>query len=235
MAVPKTYPAGVQTLSPLTGAEYVEVDNGGSVKVRATSQAIANLGLAASFRAVTALPTVGNGTVTAAGMVNGITSRTGSQSNTAFTDTTATGAQLDAALTNPRVGQSFDWAYQNTTNANATISGGTGVTVSGITVALSGTTTRYLVTRTGVATYTVVGYEATSAAGSSGTYVCNGATPVTVTDSRVTANSSITSTLKTVGGTVGATPAVKTITPGTGFTVAGTASDTSTYNYLIEG
>lgn len=66
-----------------------------------------------------------------------------------------------------------------------------------------------------------------------GTFVCNGSTPVTVTDANVTANSVIIITLKTVGGTVGDTPVVKTITPTTGFTVAGTASDTSTYNYAI--
>lgn len=66
-----------------------------------------------------------------------------------------------------------------------------------------------------------------------GTFICNGVTPVTVTDANVTANSTIIVTLKTVGGTVGAVPAVKTITPTTGFTIAGTASDTSTYNYAI--
>ena len=40
-------------------------------------------------------------------------------------------------------------------------------------------------------------------------------------------------TLQTVGGTVGAYPSIKTRTNGTGFTVAGTASDTSTYAYVI--
>ena len=68
-----------------------------------------------------------------------------------------------------------------------------------------------------------------------GTFVANGATPVTVVDAGVTANSIIVSTLKTVGGTVGAVPAVKTITPGTGFTIGATASDTSTYNYARFG
>lgn len=68
-----------------------------------------------------------------------------------------------------------------------------------------------------------------------GTFVCNGATPVTIVDANVTANSAIVITLKTVGGTVGAIPAIQTITAGTGFTIAGTASDTSTYNYLIIG
>lgn len=69
-----------------------------------------------------------------------------------------------------------------------------------------------------------------------GTFVCNGATAVTVTDANVTANSEIDITLKTVGGTVSPSlPYIKTITPGTGFTVAGTAGDTSTYNYAITG
>ncbi len=68
-----------------------------------------------------------------------------------------------------------------------------------------------------------------------GTFTANGASSVTVTDAGVTASSIIIPTLATVGGTVGALPAVKTITPGTGFTVAATASDTSIYNYLRIG
>jgi hypothetical protein len=66
-----------------------------------------------------------------------------------------------------------------------------------------------------------------------GTFIANGATQVTVVNANVTANSVMIATLKTVGGTVGAVPAVKTITPGTGFNIAATASDTSTYNYVI--
>jgi len=73
------------------------------------------------------------------------------------------------------------------------------------------------------------------ASGQKGTFTCNGATPVTVTNAAITADSQVLVTLKTVGGTVGATPAVKTITVGTGFTIAGTASDTSVYNYAIIG
>jgi len=68
-----------------------------------------------------------------------------------------------------------------------------------------------------------------------GTYICNGASSVTVAAPQITARSLVISTLQTVGGTVGATPAVKTITPGTGFTIAGTASDTSTYNFGVIG
>lgn len=66
-----------------------------------------------------------------------------------------------------------------------------------------------------------------------GTFVCNGATPVTVANSSVAITDVIVISLNTVGGTVGAVPAVKTITAGVGFDVAGTASDTSTYNYAI--
>jgi hypothetical protein len=69
--------------------------------------------------------------------------------------------------------------------------------------------------------------------GSSGTFTLNETTPVTVANPAVTADSLIIITLKTVGGTVGAHPSIKTITPGTGFTVAGSASDTSVFNYRI--
>lgn len=69
----------------------------------------------------------------------------------------------------------------------------------------------------------------------SGTFVLNGATPVTVAAPNLTATSMVIITLNTVGGTVGALPVVQTLTPGTGFTIQGTASDTSTYNFLILG
>jgi hypothetical protein len=69
--------------------------------------------------------------------------------------------------------------------------------------------------------------------GKTGTFVLNGVTPVTVNNTSITANSGINFTLKTVGGTVGAYPAIQTITPTTGFTVAGTVGDTSTYKYDI--
>jgi len=68
-----------------------------------------------------------------------------------------------------------------------------------------------------------------------GTVTLNGATAVTVANANVTANSIIDFSLKTVGGTVGAAPVLQTVTPGTGFTVLGTASDVSIYNYLILG
>jgi len=66
-----------------------------------------------------------------------------------------------------------------------------------------------------------------------GSFVCNGATTVTVSDISVSTTDVIIPSLNTVGGTVGSIPSVKTITSGTGFTVACTALDTSTYNYAV--
>lgn len=72
------------------------------------------------------------------------------------------------------------------------------------------------------------------AKGRTGTFTANSTNSVSVANKLVTSNSAIVITLKTVGGTVGnSTPAIKTITPGTGFTVTALASDTSVYNYTI--
>ena len=66
-----------------------------------------------------------------------------------------------------------------------------------------------------------------------GTYIATGSA-VTVSNSAVTATSQILITLATPGGTV-SSQFVQTITPGTGFTVDGGGSDSSTYNYCIIG
>ena len=65
-----------------------------------------------------------------------------------------------------------------------------------------------------------------------GTVVANGATAVAVALTTVEINSHIILSLNTIGGT----PAgifVSAITAGTGFSVKGTAGDTSTYNYAV--
>lgn len=69
--------------------------------------------------------------------------------------------------------------------------------------------------------------------GKCGTFVANGATPVTVSNTSVAITDTIVFSLNTVGGTVGLYPVIQTITASTGFTVACTATDTSTYNYII--
>jgi hypothetical protein len=65
-----------------------------------------------------------------------------------------------------------------------------------------------------------------------GTLTLNGATPVTVSNTLVTANSAIFLTTKTSAGT----PAFRWVSArsaGVSFSVTGTAGDTSVLNYLI--
>lgn len=179
------------------------------------------------------LNTVGGTSITAARLTGSIVVRGGSQSSTPFTDTTIIATSLIAALPNVGVGYSYEWTYQNTTNAVATLAGNTGLTLSGITVVPPGSWARYLITVATATTVTMVGFSSGVITTNSGTFVANGATPVTVANAAITVNSQVLITLKTVGGTVGACPPIQTITAGTGFTVAATAGDTSTYNYLI--
>lgn len=89
---------------------------------------------------------------------------------------------------------------------------------------------------TSLATTQIGSLTATTIAGA-GSYVCNGTTPVTVTVGGLTASSVILFGLKTIGGTVGATPKA-VFPPNTGngtVTIAGTASDSSTYNVAALG
>lgn len=103
--------------------------------------------------AFTALTTVGAGTITAAGIAGGATNRTGS--TVAYTDTTATAALIIAAIPGAYIGQSWEYTYYNNTLGLATITGGTGVTVSGGGVPAN-MWARYLVTYTAAATLTMV-------------------------------------------------------------------------------
>lgn len=69
----------------------------------------------------------------------------------------------------------------------------------------------------------------------SGTFVANGATPVVVANTAITANSAVIFGLKTIGGTPAGAPFMTAVTAATGFSVAAVAGDTSTYNYKIIG
>lgn len=104
----------------------------------------------------TALTTAGAGVITAAGIAGKLTTRGGAQSATPFTDTTATAALIIAAQSGA-IGSSWEWEYKNNTDAAATITGGSGVTVSGITIVPPGSWARFLVTYTAAATVTMVG------------------------------------------------------------------------------
>lgn len=183
--------------------------------------------------ASTALTTVGAGTITGAGIAGAFTLRSGSTA--AFTDTTDTAAAIILAQPNVHVGSSWEYIYQNNTVAPATITGGSGVTVSGITVVPPNMTARYLVTYTAASTVTMVGISLGLAEANSGTFVATAASAVTVANTFVTATSTIIFGLKTIGGTPAGAPYMATVTPGTGFTVKAFAGDTSTYNYTIIG
>jgi len=75
------------------------------------------------------LPTVGAGTMTASGLINGVVFRTGPTA--AFTDTTDTATNI-TSLTSAVVGTTFTVLYVNTTAFAATIAAGTGVALLGI-------------------------------------------------------------------------------------------------------
>lgn len=121
----------------------------------ATLQVVAASG--AEIQVNTALTTVGAGTITAIGLAGGTTTRGGAQSATAFTDTTASADGIITRIDNASVGRSFEYTYVNATDGAATITGGSGVTVSINTVVPANTWARYLVTYTAASTLTMVG------------------------------------------------------------------------------
>ncbi len=224
----------------LTGNELLQVQgitNSGlpsGQTFQTNTQAIADLSGPVADPVITTLSTVGAGTITAAGIVGQVTSRSGAQASQPFTDTTDTANNLTAAQTGVLVNDAFFWTYSNLTNAVATISAGSGVTVSVISVVPPNSFAKYLVTYTAVSTYTFVGVEQGYYA-HSGTFTVTGATALTVADTNITTASVVDYTLKVVGGTVGAFPKISTITAGVGFTIVATTADTSIYNYTISG
>ena len=97
----------------LTGSETLQVlgqqSNGqpAASTQQTTTGAIAALAaLDSSTSVITALNTVGNGTITAAGIVGKNTQRGGAQASAAFTDTTDTAVNIIAALPLARL-----WGY----------------------------------------------------------------------------------------------------------------------------
>lgn len=226
----------------LTGNEILEVQgiagNGlpSGQTFLCSTEDIANLAATdTNNRVITALSTVGAGTITAAGIIGQYTQRTGAQLSAAFTDTTDTANAIAAALpTGAGTGTSFPWTYTNLTNAPATLAGGSGVTVSAITVIPPNSFANFLWTRTGTSAFTAVGTEQ-GYLPHGGTFTSIGSAAVTVADTNITTYSQIVYTLKSVGGTISTYPVVKTITAGVGFTVNAGTSDLSVYNYNILG
>lgn len=105
--------------------------------------------------ASTALTTVGAGTITAAGIVGGITIRTGSTAD--FVDTTDTAVAIIAALPNANIGQSFIYRYENNTLGAASVTGGVGVSAAAVVGIVPATMwADFLVTYSAAATVTMV-------------------------------------------------------------------------------
>ncbi len=115
---------------PLSVATYlVTITNGTAVAIKGI--AIAPI-TTAQPEVITALTTVGAGTITGAGIAGGVTNRTGSTS--AFTDTTDTAANIIAAIYNGVTGSAFEYTYFNNTGFVATLAAGSSVTLTGVTV-----------------------------------------------------------------------------------------------------
>lgn len=142
-----------------TGVEMGDTWNQSKVKINANFVELYTSSGAGVTEVATALNTVGAGTITAGGIAGKATIRGGAQSATPFTDTTATAALIIAAAPSAPIGASWEWVYRNNTDAAATITGGVGATVSGITVVPKNSWARYLVTYTAAATVTIVGLE----------------------------------------------------------------------------
>jgi hypothetical protein len=99
--------------------------------------------------------TVGAATLTAAGIVGGVITRSGAVA--AYTDTTETATNIIAAKPNANIGDSWILQIKNTVAFAETLAGGTGVTVSGITIVPPLSVGEFLVTYTAASTVTVVG------------------------------------------------------------------------------
>lgn len=94
----------------------------------------------------TAITTVGAGVLTGAGIAGGLITRTGSV--TAYTDATDTAAAIIAARSGVAAGDSWLLYIKNGVNFTQTITGGTGVTITGASVLPPMSAGLYLVTAT---------------------------------------------------------------------------------------
>lgn len=156
----------------------------------AFAQANAQFNLIGGVPLITALTTVGAGTITAAGIVGQVTQRGGAQAGAAFTDTTDTAAAIISALgsTLP-VNSAFYWTYENATNAQATLAAGSGVTLTGNVIIPKLTSSRFVVTKTSASAVTIVFFESgvISPLPATSTVSYTGTTATTITPAGMTA------------------------------------------------
>lgn len=105
----------------------------------------------------TSISTAGAGTLTAAALVGGLITRTGPSA--AYTDTTAIPSLIAAAVTGFVAGVTWEVKIKNMVNFPATIAGGVGMTVSGLTVIPPLSVGTFLITGTSTSAMTMVGIE----------------------------------------------------------------------------
>lgn len=120
----------------------------GAVRMQVVSDTNADM-----LQNVVALTTAGNGTIPAASLLKGGIARSGPTG--AFTDTTDTAANIQAGWAAGAVNSSFDLTYINNVAFNATLAGGTGVTIVGDTVVPANCSAAYRVVWTGSNTITM--------------------------------------------------------------------------------
>lgn len=131
-------------------------------------------------RANTAITTVGAGTLTAAGIVGGLITRSGSTA--AYTDTTATAAAIVAAMgAGADAGDGFEFTIKNTVAFAETLAAGTGVTLAGLTVVPPLSSGRFLVKLTSLTAVTITGIETVPLANLPATQFTTIATDTTIT------------------------------------------------------
>ena len=108
---------------------------------------------------------------------------------------------------------------------NQQASAGTG----GISGGNGTTTATWSISGPGAASFASIGV----ASARKGTFVCTNGGTITISNTNELITSDIIISMNTAGGTITTSPAMKSVTAGTGFTVLCGATDTSTYNYDI--
>lgn len=151
-----------------------------------------------AIAANTNITTAGNGTLTAAGIVGGVITRSGPTA--AFSDAIDSAANIVAALPNPNVGQSWELSLTNTSAWPETLTAGTGITLSGLANPIpANSTADFLVTYTGAGAVTLqlVGVAYNAAAGAdpatvqtqfgsgTGAFLCDGTLARTISGAGV--------------------------------------------------
>lgn len=96
-----------------------------------------------------------NAVIPIAGMAGGVVVTSGKTAGRTYTTDTA--ANIAAAFPNMDVGESLMFQLASTDGFTSTVAGGTGVTASGNLLVLTLTAKEFILTRTGAATFNLVG------------------------------------------------------------------------------